>query len=214
MRSLFPLAIDLQNRRCVVVGAGAVAERRVLSLLEAEAQVKVIAPGATERIADLASLNRIELQSREYVSSDLDGAFLVIAATDDSAVNAGIVRVARSRGILTNDAETPERGDFVVPSVVRRGSLMLTVTTAGASPSLASRIRQSLERQYGPEYEPYVMLLAEVRDAAITLIPDVRERRAALRRLAEQDEIRELLRAGRTEEARTKAFACISSLSD
>jgi precorrin-2 dehydrogenase/sirohydrochlorin ferrochelatase len=129
-------------------------------------------------------------------------------------VNALVCEAARAAGALVNDAETPARGDFVVPSVVRRGDLLIAVTTQGASPALAARIQERLSEQFGEEYGPYVALLAEVRERVMETIPDPAQRRRILRAAAADAEILELIRGGRLDAARARAFACISSLSD
>jgi len=214
MTRFLPIALNVEGRRCVVVGGGTVAARRVEALLEAGGVVTVIAPEADAAIQKAAQDGRIELKPTAYQASHLDGAFLISAATNLPAINAAVARDAQARGILCNDAEDPDRGDFIVPSTVRRGDLLLAVTTGGASPSLAARIAEALEATYGPEYAAYTALLGEVRRHVLATVADSKRRRAALNTVAEDETILALIREGRADEARARAFSCISSSSD
>jgi precorrin-2 dehydrogenase/sirohydrochlorin ferrochelatase len=183
-------------------------------LLEAGANIRVVAPILTPELQSLVESGRIEHARAEYNASHLTGARLVVAATNRQDVNELVVRDAQAQGALVNDAGDPSRGDFTVPAVVQRGDLILTATTVGGSPSLSKRIRDELASQYGPEWGPYVALLGEARRRALADIADDDRRKEALYRVAADSELLELIREGRTEEARTRAFACISPLSD
>jgi len=209
----FPVALRLQGRRCLVVGGGSVATRRIESLLDAGADVRVVALVAGAEIRALAETGRVDLILTPFQSEHLEGMFLVVCAADNPEVNAAVAAEAARRGVLCNDAETPDRGDFVVPSVVRRGDLLITVMTGGGSPALASRLREEMEARYGPEYAAYVALLGEVRACALRDLPDSAQRKRVLTALAQDDSILALLREGRAEEARGRAFRCISSSS-
>lgn len=211
---LFPIALRLAGRLCVVVGGGAVAVRRVEALREAEAAVLVVAPAVGETLAEYAAAGHITWRPEPYAVSCLEGAFLVVAATDNPAVNAQVAQDAQERGLLCNDAETPERGDCVIPSLVRRGALLLSVTTGGQSPALAARIRDELAAQYGEEYAAYTALLGEVRAQVLETVSDLARRRTILRALSADTSLLPLLRQGQTGEARKKAFSCILSSSD
>jgi precorrin-2 dehydrogenase/sirohydrochlorin ferrochelatase len=214
MALYFPIAICLEGRRCVVVGGGAVAARRVESLLEAGGDITVVAPQVCAELKERAETGRIRLLAVPYETAHLAGAFLVVAATSHPQVNAAVAADARACGILCNDAQAPERGNFIVPSVVRRGDLLITVTTGGGSPSLAMRIRDEIAGRYGPEYAAYVALLGEIRTHVLQTIPDPARRRRALAVVAADETILPLLQAGRAGEARERAYSCISSLSD
>jgi precorrin-2 dehydrogenase / sirohydrochlorin ferrochelatase len=214
MSLLLPIALRVEGRRCLVVGAGSVAARRVRYLLEAAANVVVVAPNACPEIDDLARDGRIELIDGSYGDAHLFGALLVIAATNLHEVNRQVCRDASEAGVLCCDAETHELGDFVVPSVVRRGDLCMSVTTGGASPALAARIASELQLLYGAEYAEYLQVLREAREEAVRSIPDPAVRREALRWLIEDDRVLEMVRAGRGHEARRKALSCISSQAD
>ncbi|MCX5769759.1 MAG: bifunctional precorrin-2 dehydrogenase/sirohydrochlorin ferrochelatase [Candidatus Hydrogenedentes bacterium] len=176
---LYPLALKLSGRRCVVVGGGAVAERKVASLLECGADVVVVAPDATDQIRAWSGSGRIKFLERPFEPSDVAGALIVIAATDDSRVNSAVADAARASGALVNVVDVPELCDFYVPASVTRGDLQITISTGGSSPALAKRIRIDLERQFGPEYESYLELLARLRSELKARVTDRTRRNEA-----------------------------------
>ena len=159
----YALFAQLEGLCVVVVGAGRVAARKVASLLECRAQVRVIAPEAVDEIAEAASLGRIELVSRPYASGDLSGAVLAIAATSDRAVNEAVFAEAQQRSMLVNVVDAPELCNFTAPSVLRRGKLQVAVSTSGAAPSVAREVRLGLEQDFPAWWEPYLNTLADVR---------------------------------------------------
>jgi precorrin-2 dehydrogenase/sirohydrochlorin ferrochelatase len=160
---MYPIFLNLQERRCLVVGGGEVALRKVRSLLKGGARVAVVTPSVTDSLRQMASSGQIVLSLREYRESDLEGAFLVIAATNDRKVNSTVSVDARRRGVLVNVVDSPGECDFYVPSVVVRGDLVLAISSGGKSPALAKRIREDLERAYGPEYDRFLRLMGIVR---------------------------------------------------
>jgi precorrin-2 dehydrogenase/sirohydrochlorin ferrochelatase len=176
--SLFPMFVKLDGRRCLVVGAGSVAEAKIESLLAAGASVRVVAPRATPRIREWARQERVEWIAREYMPADLAGAFLVIAATGSPALHEDIYAEAQSRGVLCNAVDEPQRCDFYFPAVVRRGELQIAISTGGASPALAQRLRKELEQRFGPEWEAWVAQLGRTRDElkSIPMPPEQRKR--------------------------------------
>ena len=153
----YPAFLDLRGKRCIVVGGGSVALRKVEGLLEVGAAVTVIAPEHVALPAEVSVLRRV------YQPGDLAGARLVIAATNDSAVNAEVAREAEERGILVNVVDDPARCSFILPALLRRGALCLAISTGGASPTFARRLREQLEAQFGPEYAALLELLAVLR---------------------------------------------------
>ena len=153
----YPLMVDLRGRKCIVVGGGDVARRKVEGLLAAGASVTVVAPTCVPLPAD------VEVISRVFAPHDLDGAWLVIAATDDSQVNARVAEAATARCIWVNVADDPQRCTAILPAVVRRGLLCLAVSTSGASPVWATRLRDELAVQFGAEYGEMAKLLWEAR---------------------------------------------------
>ncbi len=163
MGRLFPMFMKLQGRRCLVVGAGTVAAPKIMSLLEADATVKVVAPQATEHVRSLAREARIEWEERLFRESDVEGCFLVVSATNDPQVNDEVYRQAETHGVLSNAVDDPARCDFYYPAVVRRGPLQIAISTAGYSPALAQRLRRELEEQFGPEYAGWVEQLGRER---------------------------------------------------
>ena len=191
----YPAFLDLRGRNCLVVGGGAVAERKVESLLECGALVKVVTREATSALAELARSGSIELGLRDYISDDLLGIFLVIAATDDPTVQARIGSEAKERGLLVNVVDDPANCTFIVPAVARRGELSIAVSTGGRSPALAARIREKLEGLFGPEYEEWVDLLGQLRETLALRFPDAEERKAAWYRVVDSNCL-ELIRRG------------------
>jgi precorrin-2 dehydrogenase/sirohydrochlorin ferrochelatase len=182
--SLFPLFLKLEGRRCVVVGAGHIADSKIRSLLDANADVRVVAPHATEAIQGLVRAGLVRWHQREFLPFDLDGAFLVIAATSLAEVNEAVFQEAQRRGILCNAVDDPEHCDFYYGAVVRRGDLQIAISTAGHSPALAQRLRLQLEKQFGPEYAPWLDQLGKDRVQLFKSSIDPEERKALLHQLA------------------------------
>lgn len=163
MTSLFPMFLKLAGRQVLVVGAGKVGEPKIAGLLDAGARVRVVALEATETVHKWANEGKISLELRRFSSSDLSSAFLAIVATSSRSLNEFIYREAQRRGVLCNIVDVPDLCDFFYPSVVRRGDLQIAVSTAGQSPSLAQKIRQQLEKQFGPGYAEWVAELGKTR---------------------------------------------------
>lgn len=176
--------VKLEGRTCLVVGAGTVAQSKIESLLQAGATVRVVAPAANESVQNLAAQNLIALQQKTFEPADLDGAFLVIAATSSPDVNAAIFEQARLHNILCNSVDDPKHCDFYYPAVVRRGRLQFAISTEGQSPALAQRLRRELEAQYGPEYETWLNELGEARQELFATEMNAEERRQKLHVLA------------------------------
>src|SRR5689334_19827690 len=170
--ALFPLFVELEGRPCVVIGGGAVAERKVRALLDVGAVVTVVSPALSSALAALVATGRVAHLARGYADGDLIGAALAFAATDDGAVNAAVAREGRARGVWVNAADDPAHCDAILPAVVRRGLVTVAVSTGGASPALARAVRERLERALPEAIGP----LAEAAAAAR------RELRAAGRR--------------------------------
>lgn len=198
MEGYFPILLKLEDKRCLVVGGGQVAERRIGSLLEARAEVKVVSPKLTPKIRQWAEQGLVVVEERSYRAEDQDGAYLVIAATNSPEVNDAVWEQARAAGRLVNMAERPERGDFIVPSVVRRGKLVIAVSTLGASPSVAASIRRRIESSFGEEYELYLDFLGEFRLKVQELVKDTNVRQEWFRAVLQTD-LPELIRRGEFE---------------
>jgi precorrin-2 dehydrogenase / sirohydrochlorin ferrochelatase len=182
--SLFPMFLKLEGRRAVVVGAGRIGEPKIKSLLVARADVLVIAPSATSAVEGWARAGVVQWVRREFVASDLEPAFLVIAATSSVEVNEQVYRAAQERKILCNAVDDPEHCDFYYSSVVRRGQLQVAISTEGQSPALAQRLRRELESSIGPEYAGWLAELGAARGELFGQAIDPEERRLRLHRLA------------------------------
>ena len=163
MTSLFPMFMKLTGRQCLVVGAGKVGEPKIGGLLETGARIRVVALDAGPAVREWARTGKIELELRAFTNDDLHGVFLVVVATNSRILNERIYHEAQRLGVLCNVVDVPDLCDFFYPSVVRRGDLQIAVSTAGQSPSLAQKIRQQLEKQFGPGYAAWVAELGETR---------------------------------------------------
>jgi precorrin-2 dehydrogenase / sirohydrochlorin ferrochelatase len=161
--SLFPMFLKLEGRQCLVVGAGKVGEPKIGGLLDTGARIRVVALAASPAVREWARAGKIELELRAFSAEDLDGAFLAIVATNSRSLNDRVYHEAQRRGVLCNVVDVPDLCDFFYPAVVRRGDLQIAVSTSGQSPSLAQKIRQQLEKQFGPGYAAWVAELGETR---------------------------------------------------
>ena len=203
MTTGYPAILLLEGRLAVVVGAGAVAERKVRTLLDAGAKVRVVAPDSTAKVRALADAGDIELVDRRYERGDLAGAAAVVAATDDEDVNSGVFAEATSSGIPVNVVDNVSLCTFIAPSIVRQGDLVLAISTGGAAPALAVRIRERMEKEFGEEYGRFLELMGELRDE-VTVPGDQNARAAAWYRVVDGD-VMDLVRAGDLEGARARA---------
>lgn len=201
----YPVMLDLTGRTCLVVGGGEIALRKAESLTEAGASVTVLAPEIDSRLEGIAG---ITCEKRAWKPGDTTGFALVIAATDDGAVNQSISEEAASNGIPVNVVDNPDLCSFIVPSIVRRGNLIIAVSTSGRSPSLSKRIRKELELTYGPEYEEFAALLGELRNEIKRKHASGQQREQAFERIM-YGGVLELLRAGKRDQARERALECI-----
>lgn len=163
MGAYYPVFLRIAGERCVVIGGGTVAERKVEALRAAGGAVTVIAPALTETLAGCAARGEIAHRARPYQDGDLEGAWVAIAATDDEAVQAAVAAEAAARRVPLNVVDRPEHCSFIVPALVRRGDLTVAIATDGGSPALAARVRREIERALGPEYGRALELLAQLR---------------------------------------------------
>jgi len=185
--ALFPMFVKLAGRSCVVVGGGAIAESKVESLLASDAAVIVVSPTLTAKLQHQHSIGSLSWMPRRFDPTDLDGAFLVIAATSDDNINELVFREAERRGILCNAVDQPPRCHFYFPAVVRRGALQIAISTGGLSPSLASRLRAEFEREFGPEYEAWLLWLGTVRETLMQRRLDFATRKRLLAYLVRRE---------------------------
>jgi len=164
----YPINLDLLGQLVVIVGGGAVAARKAKRLVSAGARLRVIAPRLDPRLAELAAAGSLAHLARGYLPGDLEGALLAFAATDDAAVNLAVAAEAKRHGILIDVVDAPRQSGFTTPALLERGELLITVSTAGASPALSRRIVGELEPLFGAEYAEAVTLLAAAREKILT----------------------------------------------
>src|SRR5215470_13064237 len=184
--SLFPMFIKLEGRGCVVVGAGKIGESKIRSLLVSKANVHVIAPWATPTVTAWDRAGVLRRSAREFRARDLDGVFLVVAATSTQAVNDEVYREAQSRRALVNVVDVPDRCDFYYPAVVRRGDLQVAISTGGSSPALAQRLRREFERQLSPVYAGWIERMGNFRKELFSRRLDPEKRRVLLHAAAKR----------------------------
>ena len=197
--SYFPIVLEMTGRRCLVIGGGVVAERKIAGLLEVGAEVTVISPKVTEAISHWSKNNSIQLAARCYQNGDLSGHELVFVATDDADVNDRVYQEGKSCGVWVNSADDPARCDFILPAVIRRGDLTVAVSTGGASPAATRAIREELDDYFTAEYAQLVQVAAEVR---MELKEKSLNAGAGAWNSALKGEFRRLIRAGKPEQAR------------
>ena len=195
----YPVHLDIKNRNCLIVGGGAVGTRKVNTLLECGAHVTVVSPDPTSQLTRLASEESITLKTRAYRSDDLSGMFLVIGATDDETLNLQISKDAERAHILCNIVDRPEVCNFILPSIVRRGDLVITISTSGKSPALAKNLRQKLETQFGREYADFLLLMGAIRQKLLSQSHEPEAHKALFNQLIDSDLI-QLMQAGKTAE--------------
>ena len=156
MTNLFPMFMKLSGKRCLVVGAGKIGEPKIGGLIDTGALIHVVAIAASDQVRAWVDAGKIDLELRAFSSSDLDGMFLAVVATASRSLNERVYLEAQERGVLCNVVDVPDLCDFFYPAVVRRGDLQIAISTAGQSPSLAQKLRQQLERQFGDGYAAWV----------------------------------------------------------
>ncbi len=204
----YPLFIDLAGRRCVVVGGGLIAERKVATLLSYGARVTVVSPSATARLRTYAGHGRIDYLARPFRASDLRGVWLAYAATNDRRTNHLVFTAASRRRIFTNVVDQPAQCSFIAPAIAKRGHLVIAISTGGASPSLAKHLRRRLQRVVGPEYARATELLGELRPTVKDRLPRGAARQRFYRELLDGEMFRRL-RTGQPGAARRLAFAAL-----
>ncbi|MFP5352218.1 MAG: bifunctional precorrin-2 dehydrogenase/sirohydrochlorin ferrochelatase [Actinomycetota bacterium] len=198
--NLYVACLNLRDRRTLVVGAGPVGLEKIEGLLACEAEVTVVATSAVARVMELADAGRIVLHERAYEEADLDGCFLAIAATSDTALNTRIYEDAEARSMLVNVVDVPELCNFILPAIVRNEMLTVAISTAGASPALAKRMKREAAEMFGPEYPQLALLLDGVRDWAKETLPTYEHRKVFFEEIVNgQPDPLELLRAGKLE---------------
>lgn len=183
--SYYPIFLNLDNKKVIVLGGGSVAQRKVMALIDTGAHITVISPELTDKLRKLRDEGRIVHCEKNYeTKEDLDGAFVVIAATSDERVNAEAARAAQAGHSLVNVVDAPHLCNFIVPSVVKRAPLTLAISTDSISPAFSRTIRQELEELYGQDISEYLLFVKELRLRAKKEIKDRKKREAFLRDIA------------------------------
>jgi len=192
----YPIHLDIKNRNCLVVGGGAVGTRKAVTLLNCGANVTVVSPETTTQLLELEKTDSITLKKRAYRSPDLDGMFLVIGATNNDTLNRQISNDAERQNTLCNIADRPEVCNFILPSIVHRGDLVITVSTSGTSPALAKKLRKSLENQFGEEYDHFLKLMGAIRKKLLSQSHQPETHKHLFNHLIDNG-LLEMIRAGR-----------------
>ncbi len=195
----YPVHLDINNRKVLVVGGGSVGTRKVKTLLDCGARVTVVSPEVSRQLRELAASGDIILAERSYQSEDLTGVFVVIGATDDETLNQQISSDADRLNTLCNIADRPEVCNFILPSIVQRDDLVITISTSGQSPALAKKLRKTLENQFGEEYGTLLQLMGAIRKKLLQQAHKPEAHKPLFEQLINSDLI-VMIQAGKTEE--------------
>jgi precorrin-2 dehydrogenase / sirohydrochlorin ferrochelatase len=191
---LFPAFLKLTGRRCLVIGAGPIAQAKIQGLVRAGAIVRVVAPRATDSVRAWARAKKIHWEPRTFRAADFQGIFLVVASTSSPALHEKIYRQAQRRGVLCNVVDDPAHCDFYYGAVVRRGDLQIAISTGGHSPALAQRLRKKIEREIGAEYEQWLTQLGVARKRLFAKSLSPARRKGLLHELASELSFKKFLR--------------------
>ena len=181
MTKYYPINLVLENRKCVVIGAGRVAQRKVRRLLECGARVLVIGRVITPGLKTMADKGNVIFKRRKVSLRDLNGAYLVIAATADRSINSLVSAYCRKKNIMVNVVDSPKECSFILPSIIRRGDLTISISTGGISPALAKKIRQDLEKAFGSEYAALLGIMKKIRPLALKKMKSAKDRKKFLK---------------------------------
>ena len=203
MPRYYPAYIDIKGKRCLVAGGGKVAERKVKLLLKCNAMVSVVSPELIRRLKELNSKGKIKFFKGEFKEKYLKDMFLVIGATDNSEVNLKIYKAASKKNILVNIVDSPEICNFIVPSIVERGDLIIAISTGGKSPALSKKLRKELEDRYGFEYSKFLNTMGSLRKKISSKIRDKKKREEIYNKLVDSDIIK-LIRDGDDETVKSR----------
>ena len=183
----YPIFIKLDGKTALVVGGGKVAQRKIETLLEYGASIHIISTEFTDKLKQLIEAGEIRRMGEKFENKHLDEAFLVIAATDDEKLNHEISETAQKRGILINAVDQPDDCSFIVPSIVKRGDLMIAISTSGKSPALARKLRKKLDRQFGSEYEAFLILMGCLRKEVLKIGMSQEENSRIFKKIVDSD---------------------------
>ena len=210
MAFTYPVTLNLNNRRCTVVGGGEVAFRKVQSLLEEQANVVVVSPALCEELQDLYQSDTFTWINEAFKEEFLQDSFLVIAATNNRTINHQVSVWCENNHVLVNVVDSREDSSFTVNSAVRRGDLLIAISTGGASPAVSKAIRMRLEEMFGEEYAVMLEIMADAREKAMDSITDEKKRRAFLQQLAQMN-LQDVLKTESKEEVQKRVELCLSS---
>ncbi len=196
----YPVFLNLNGKTAVVIGGGKTAERKARTLIQAGASVKVISPDITASLKELKKTGRLTHIKKPYRKGDLKGAFIVIAGTSSVQINTKIANDARHAGIgsgrLVNVIDTPSEGNFIAPSIVKRGPLTIAISTGGSSPAASKLIRKEIEKLYSAEFAHYLRSLEKTRKKVLSGIKDRKKRERLLKSFASEKIFKKLRKRG------------------
>ena len=198
MSYYYPVYLNIKDRKCIVVGGGVVAERKINLLLKKGANITIISPDLTDNLHSLAEENKITHIKDKFHERYLEKAQLIIGATNDNRVNKEIYNAAKKRNILVNIVDSPKYCNFIVPSVVERGDLIISISTSGRSPALSKKIRKELEQKYGEEYSQFLSIMGRIREELLLKVKDQKKREKIFDNLVNSDII-DLIKQGKEE---------------
>ena len=203
MAKYYPINLNLENKQCLVIGAGVVAERKIKRLLEYGVNVTVVSPNFSRGINMLAKKDRIRLIQRRVNLKDIRGKFLVISAAGERRVNSLVSKYCKESNILVNVVDSPSECNFILPSVVKRGNLTISISTEGISPALAKKIRQDLGEKFGTEYEKLLKIMKKIRPEALKKIKDDKKRKVFFEKAVKAN-VLNLLKENKQKEAKKR----------
>ena len=201
----YPIYLDIKNRNCLVIGGGSVGTRKVLTLLACGAKVTVVSNAATDKLKELSSNGMITLKERPFQTTDLDDRFLVFGATDNQELNFKIHAEAERRGLLCNIADRPKVCNFILPSIVNRGDLIIAISTSGKSPAFAKTLRKHLEKEFGDEYADFLNLMGVIRKKLLSEKHEPEAHKHLFEQLIAANLI-EMIREQKTEDINSRLF--------
>ena len=199
----YPIFLKVENRVCLVVGGGEVGARKVKTLLSCGASVVLVSPEVEEWLEEKIEEGVVHLVGNHYEAKQLEGCFLVIAATDSLELNSRIAKDAEKRGLLCNVVDYPQEGNFILPALIQRGALTVAISTSGKSPALARQIREDLEQRFGAEYADFLEIMGAVRSRLLRESQDSR---------ANKEKFDELVKSELLELVRRRDFAAVDSI--
>ncbi len=190
----YPVYLDLRGKEILVVGGGRVAERKIEALLDCGAEIKIVSDKITDKLNKIVDVYGLRHIRGEFKEKHLEGVFMVISATDDRKLNHKISKIANKKGLLINAVDQPDDCNFIVPSIIKKGDLQIAISTSGKSPALARKLREQLERQFGNEYEDFLILMGCLRKEVLSKGLSQKENSRIFHEIVESDVLEALAR--------------------